>query len=406
MPSPGRNGDLAGLRVLQLGPLYVEHVRRWAEQATGVGCEVHVAGHVRPGRSLTDFGDVAESVQIGPANPESLDTTAHETWLRGVLCDLRPDLVQAHWLPTWGCFAARSGHPRVVVTPWGSDLYLSEGVLAARAHEALTASAYVVARSAHMRRAVVALGVPRERVIDVNLGVDLARFRPASAEERARLRSRLGLGPGPVVLSLRAGTELYNLDVVIEAHRRLRARLPDATLVLAPGDEPLAAGVRAALDHDDAGIELLGRVPHAEMADYLRAATVGVSIPRSDGSPNSVWEALACGLQVVVSDLAQVRERVGDCAAVRIVGVQRDEVAEALEDLARYQPALAESARAWAEANADRRTEAARLGRLYAAAMTTAPARPPARRSARPAGEARPSAGRRARAAAAPRRPS
>jgi glycosyltransferase involved in cell wall biosynthesis len=405
MSSPRRNGDLAGLRVLQLGPLYVEHVRRWAEQATAVGCEVHVAGHVRPGRSLTAFTHVAESVQIGPANPESLDTTAHEAWLRGVLFDLRPDLVQAHWLPTWGCLAARSGHPRVVVTPWGSDLYLSEGLLAARAHEALTASEYVVARSAHMRRAVIALGVPRERVVDVDLGVDLARFRPASAEERARLRSRLGLGQGPVVLSLRAGTELYNLDVVIEAYRRLRARLPDATLVLAPGDEPLAASVRAALDHDDAGIKLLARVPHAEMADYLRAATVGVSIPRSDGSPNSVWEALACGLPVVVSDLAQVRERVADCAAVRVIGVQRDGVAEALEDLARRRPALAESARGWAEANTDRRTEAARLGRLYAAAMT-APARPPARRSARPAGEARPSAGRRGRAAAAPRRPS
>ena len=53
---------------------------------------------------------------------------------------------------------------------------------------------------------------------------------------------------------------------------------------------------------------MLGNVPVERMPDVYRAADVVVSIPSSDSSPRSVWEALACGRPVVVSDLPWARE--------------------------------------------------------------------------------------------------
>jgi glycosyltransferase involved in cell wall biosynthesis len=177
-----------------------------------------------------------------------------------------------------------------------------------------------------------------------------------------------------VILSFRAATPLYNLDVAVDAFRTIRASVPDATLVLAHGDAPLAATVHAALKAAGGGVRVVGNVAHGDMPRFLRAATVGVSIPSSDGSPSSVWEALACGLPVVASDLPQITERLDGSKGVRLVGPRRDAVAAALLDVV-TDPALradmAAAGRAWALENVDARKQIEALGRVYA---TTTPA--------------------------------
>jgi glycosyltransferase involved in cell wall biosynthesis len=353
--------------VLQLGPLYVGHVRRWAEHAAALGYRVSVAGHSKPGRRTVQFGDVAEGVhEIGADDPPL-------EWLRDVIDRVEPDIVHAHWLPRWGRIAVAVAERPVVVSAWGSDVYLATGQNRVAANECVASADAVLAPSDHMRRELVRRGAPDERTHTVDLGVDLERFRPATVAERAYACAQLGLPAGPVVLSPRAPTPLYNLDVVLAGFAQLRGRIPDATLVLAHGDLPLSPelalgpGVRAARD-----------VPQGEMADYLRAATVVISIPSSDGSPNSVWEALASGVPVVASDLPQIRERLGD-GVVSFIEPTPGAVAQALHDLV-TQPELRErlaaTGRAWAQRNVDERREVQRLAAVYAAVRTasTAPA--------------------------------
>jgi glycosyltransferase involved in cell wall biosynthesis len=55
-------------------------------------------------------------------------------------------------------------------------------------------------------------------------------------------------------------------------------------------------------------VTVIGNVPYEAMVDYYRAADVCVSMTSSDGSPRSIWEAMACGTPCVVSDLPWVRE--------------------------------------------------------------------------------------------------
>ncbi len=104
------------------------------------------------------------------------------------------------------------------------------------------------------------------------------------------------------------------------------------------------------------------------MPRLLRAATVGVSIPSSDGSPSSVWEALASGLPTVTSDLPQIEEKVGGAGAAVLAEPRSGPVAEALTapaDRPRAAGALGAAARAWAERDADQRDQRARLRGVY-----------------------------------------
>jgi glycosyltransferase involved in cell wall biosynthesis len=358
-----------GPHVLQVGPLYVNHLRRWSERAAMLGCRVSVAGHVREGRALTDFGGIPENLEVAPEAVWESGPEERTAWLREVVQRLRPDLVQAHWLPTWGVHAADAAARPLAVTPWGSDLYRAEGEERECAERALAAADAVLARSPHMRAELQARGVPAERVHDVDLGVDLERFHPATDSERTQLRRELGLGEGPVVLSFRAGTALYNLDAVLEAFGAVGERHPDAALVMLTGSAPLAPAVRdslLALRGDDRVLTL--SAPHERVPDYMRAATVGVSIPDSDGSPSSVWEALACGLPLVLSDLAQVRDRVGGGGAARFVERAPAPVAAELDALLCDDEArsrMAAASREWAVAHVGSERQAERLGDLY-----------------------------------------
>jgi glycosyltransferase involved in cell wall biosynthesis len=211
-----------------------------------------------------------------------------------------------------------------------------------------------------------------------------------------------------MVLSFRAGTALYNLDLVLEAFAVLRRRLPDATLAMVHGDAPLTAATRAALARVGAegSVRMLGAVAHDDMPTWFRAADVGVSVPASDGSPSSVWEALASGLPLVLSDLAQIRARIAGSGAVRMVDRRPDAIAAALDRIltdTRRRAEMARAGRTWAIANADAREQVARLGRVYSA-LAARPALSRAR-APRPA-RARPSGGGRATAGSARARPS
>jgi glycosyltransferase involved in cell wall biosynthesis len=202
------------------------------------------------------------------------------------------------------------------------------------------------------------------------------------------LKAELGLPPGPTVLSFRAGTQLYNLDVVLDAFRILRKRIADAALVLVHGDAPLAGSVRASLRglEVDSRVQVVGHVAHSEMPKYLRAADAGVSVPSSDGSPSSVWEALACGLPVILSDLPQIEERVGRTEAARMVEPRRDAVAAALAEInaaPHLRERMARAGRDWAIENIDEHEQVERLGRAYAATVTRSAARGPSLPSAR-----------------------
>ena len=77
-------------------------------------------------------------------------------------------------------------------------------------------------------------------------------------------------------------------------------------------------------------VTVLGNVPQERLSDVYRAADVVVSIASSDSSPRSVWEALACGRPVVVSDLPWARDELASGGQALLAALSADDVAAAI----------------------------------------------------------------------------
>ena len=342
------------LRVLMLGTLNAPHVEHLALAMRERGMDVIAGGDLTPAYPRTVLPDagVPTSVLTLPAIP----------WLRRLLREQRPDVVHAHWLYGAAFLAAVAGAKPLIAMAWGSDVYAAEPRHLQMGRFALRRAAVAMTDSADLVGRLIEMGADPAATHVLNWGVDLDRFSPG---DRTAARAALGLPDVPTILSPRAITPLYNQRTIVEAFTQVRRRVLDAQLVL----KHIAADPPD-LGKLPEGVTIVGHVPHERMADFYRAADVTVSIPSSDSSPRSVWEAMACGSPTVVSDLPWVSELIEDGRHALVVPIDATAVASAIERVL-GDPAL--SARLGAEGRdltareRDREREMDRLAAQYEA---------------------------------------
>ena len=354
------------LRVLVAGWLNSPHVLAWAEAVAAAGHDVHVAGRVVPNWAELDL--TVPSHRLSTAWPPPVQGLRMSAGLRRVAETLEPDLVHAHYLPEYGWIAAREGLAPLVCSAWGSDVLVGGWVAPRRSRRALNAADLVFADSKHLVRETRALAGRELRVEVVRWGLDLDRFSPGSA---AGAREALGLpSDGPLVAGVRGLRPIYNPGLQLEAFARVRAKRPDARFLL---KHPLTATppeIGATIERLGLGdaVTVLSSVPPERLPDVYRAADAVVSVASSDSSPRSVWEALACGRPVIVSDLPWARDELVPDEQALLVPLEPDALAEAIlrllddDALARR---LAENGRALAVRELDPANCTARIDALY-----------------------------------------
>jgi glycosyltransferase involved in cell wall biosynthesis len=360
------------LRVLLAGWLNSPHVSAWAELVSRAGHDVHVAGRIAPGWPELDLP--VPSHRLSASWPPPLRGFSMSRALRHVAHSVEPDLVHAHYLPEYGWMAARENLRPLISSAWGSDVLAVRGINRSRSRRALAASGLVFVDSAHLGRAVRALAGSDVPVKVVRWGLDLEAFAPG---DPAASRESLGIPvEGSLVVGVRGLKPVYNPELLLEAFARVHARRADARLLL---KHPLAVTppfVAAAIDRlglRDA-VTVLGNVSPRQLPDVYRAADVVVSLASSDSSPRSVWEALACGRPVVVSDLPWAREELAPGGQAVLVALDAGEVADAigrvLGDVSLAQR-LTAAGRVLAVTELDPVACAARVDALYESAVRT-----------------------------------
>jgi glycosyltransferase involved in cell wall biosynthesis len=143
------------------------------------------------------------------------------------------------------------------------------------------------------------------RLTVVRNGVDLARFTPAGGAERTVTRARLGVGAGaPLAVCVGRLTRQKGQDVLLDAWPRVRARCPDAELVLVGGGDAHAALACRRVP----GVRLVG--PCLDVRPWYAAADVVVLPSRWEGLALTALEALARGRPVVASAIPGLAEAV------------------------------------------------------------------------------------------------
>ncbi len=340
------------LRLFYIGPYNSPHLEDLAVAMRERGHVVQASGELwggLPPTSLPERGVPVSEI----AFPYVLS-------FRRILREFRPDLVHAHWMP-FATLAMLAGARPLVAQAWGSDVYLAGRRHRLELRATLRRTAVAMADSADLLERLRQLGPRSLRTMVVNWGVDLGAVPVPTDAERAALKAELGLAPGPVILSPRGLKDIYNPDVVLEAFARVRAKVPDAQLVLKHGGTE-------SLEPGRPGVKAVGRVDHGEMVDLFRAADVTVSIPSTDSSPRSVWEAMAAGSATVLSDLPWAHELIEDGRHALLVPATDAAVAEAIERLladAELRASITNEARALVERTRDRDAELARVEACY-----------------------------------------
>lgn len=306
-PQPGEPG-LAPFNLRLCEALAVEHevtvispvpwTRAWRSVGPMRGLDVHYPTFVYPPRVLR---------------------STHDWWLwRSVLPTVRhvieraaPDVVISYW--TWpdgaaAAHAARACGAPVVMMVGGSDVL----VLARRAGHrrrvarTLAQAAAVVPVCEHLRRQIVTLGVPPERIAVVQRGVDGDIFSPGSqADARVRLGS---CHVDPMLLWVGRLSYVKGPDLLLDALEQLTSaglRRWRCTIV---GDGPLRHRLMRRVERGAlAGlVTFIETLPPRVLADWYRAADALVISSRSEGVPNVLYEAKACGTPVVATNVGDV----------------------------------------------------------------------------------------------------
>ena len=188
-----------------------------------------------------------------------------------------------------------------VVSLWGTDLYGRLGPVSRRC--ARRADAVVVMSE----RMAADLGSDVDARV-VPHGVDTDTFRPG---DREAARRELGWDDGRAHV-------LFPYDPA-----RPVKGFPRARRVVAAAGDRLDRGV---------ALDVVTDAPHAAMPTYLVAADALLLVSRHEGSPNSVKEALACGLPVVSTPVGDVPERLAGVSPSAVADGD-DALADALGDV-------------------------------------------------------------------------
>jgi glycosyltransferase involved in cell wall biosynthesis len=243
---------------------------------------------------------LALASQLAWATRNTLPTAAAES-----------DLLLGYWADPDGTVLARLATrlrlPRVQIVGGSDVLLVANAPRRGRRILATIASAdQVLTVGEELRENLVRRGVATERITVIRRGVDRSRFRPGNQQSARR---RLGLPVArKILLWVGRMVPVKGLDVLLEAMRHPDLVAQDPLLLLV-GDGPERPRIErlATASLDPGAIRFVGGVPHAELATWYQAADLMVLPSHSEGVPNVLLEAVACGTGFVASDVGGVR---------------------------------------------------------------------------------------------------
>jgi glycosyltransferase involved in cell wall biosynthesis len=260
--------------------------------------------------------------------------------LRRAVEEVAPDVLHAHYLVEHGLYATVAGFRPYVVSAWGSDVLMEAAgspLNRAIARFVLRRADLATANNRYLaREMVLKLGIERASVQHIVLGASRFFLERPDGSINARPPEP---GRAPTVISTRSlDSPLYNVDVIVRAMARVRARLPAARLAVA-GEGRLRPQLEALVGRlglADA-VRFVGLLPQEAFRDALAEAELFVSVPSSDATSVALLQAMAVGCFPIVSDLPSQQELVEHGAGglrvpVRDAEALADAIVRALED--------------------------------------------------------------------------
>ncbi len=262
--------------------------------------------------------------------------------LNGWICERRllpylqrakPDIILNYWLYPEGLAAIQAGHALgipTVVGSIGSDLRRIPDPISRRlVRRTLALADGVITVSEDLRRHAIAMGADPAKVMRILNGCDTSVFHPG---ERQAARAITGAAADtPMVLYVGSLLQSKGLSELIEAFVSLSTLHPGTRLVLIGEGPYRETFIRKATSAGVQGhVMMLGRQTSEAVSDWMRAADVFCLPSHSEGCPNVIVEALACGCPVVATDVGGIPELVNEKCGILVPPHQPEALGAAL----------------------------------------------------------------------------
>lgn len=353
------------MRIVYLADAPYVHTRRVVEHAAGRGHDVHVISF-----RGTEIPGVTVHHVDGLEFAGKARYLIHARRVTSLIRELRPDVLHALHLTSYGFLAAQSGWRPCIVSVWGTDVLEAPSLSPAHGwitRRALAGADCVTATGVRLAEATLPHMPRGKSVAVIPYGVDIAAFTPQPRADRR-----------PVVVGAVARlSPEKGLEYLLRAVARIRGRAdaayadqPAIEVVLAgdgPAREKLEWEVAAQrLDHH---VRFLGDVPHAEVPQVLQSFDIFAMPSTWEGFGVAALEASAMELPVVASDIHGIPDVVVNGETGLLTPPRDvDAIADALTSLVR-DPALrrrmGKAGRAFVDAHYRWQDNMALLDRLY-----------------------------------------
>ena len=300
------------MRICFFGNLQSIHLQRRVRNFVEKGHEVHIITrepseiadvhvHVFVSHSISSF---FYKIPIIARLFYSLHKYFEINRLKKLINKINPDLIDAHYLTDYGILASKLNFHPFIITCWGSDILIAPAKFGEKhvkeMEKALTRADLVIVASRYMQEELIKMGI-KKNIIDNPLGVDISQFNLHGTKINT-IKEKFG--SKKIIISTRNLEPVYDMECLIKAFSYVIKQNNDVILLIC-GSGSLEDNLKRLANNlgMDKYIHFLGKISRERMPDYLRSADIYVSTSLSDGTSNSLLEAMACGIFPIVTDI-------------------------------------------------------------------------------------------------------
>ena len=167
--------------------------------------------------------------------------------------------------------------------------------------------------SSTLKIATNCIANPKKEIRVIYNGCDLSFFK-RNKENRLKIRNKFGISErGKILIFVGRITEYKGIFELMTAFIKLNLKYPDMHLfIVGEGSGHVVIENMIHFDNSNKNIHILGKLPYSEIPKFLSAADIFILPSYSEGLPNVVLEAMACGLPVIATKVGGIPEAVED----------------------------------------------------------------------------------------------